>query len=417
MASRSPLDQPESNAGAWLWSIAIGAVAGALVMAYSFWWMPWVHAQHGWIVSNDIWILTEPARYVADGAFGYLYSARNGYYLLPLPALLMAPAVRLYDRWQMVGGYPRTLPKPTAWLVVGPWAMLAAIPALHAWRRLTATALGRLATTVLQVMVAAVVVVPCEFWGHPEDLLAMAFLLYSLGATGARRWDAAAWFLAVAVCAKQWSIVGLPFLIVGAPAGRRLRVLLEASAPALALAAVPLAVDWPDASRSLLFPPTALHVGSGHTSLILPLLSSLAGHHASVVGRALEVVAAPVAALVVRHRPPATQTLALAGVLMLRMFLEPVVFAYYLAPGVAVLIVVAVKAGPAVTRRVVAWAGVLVVWALLQSGRTGWWWAGIAVIVVALTASAGYTVSRPPAADRGATGSGRFAGLDRAAVL
>ncbi|MDE3205111.1 MAG: hypothetical protein KGQ66_12950 [Acidobacteriota bacterium] len=417
MASRRPPGQQESNAAAWLWSIAIGTAVGALVMAYSFWWMPWVHGQDGWIVSNDIWILTEPARYVADGAFGYLYSARNGYYSLPLPALLMAPAVRLYDHWQMVGGYPRTLPKPTAWLVVGPWATLAAIPVLHAWRRLTTATLRRPAATALQVTVAAVVVVPCEYWCHPEDLLALAFLLYSLGATGARRWDAAAWLLAVAVCAKQWSIVALPFLIVAAPAGRRRRVLLEATGPALMLAAVPLAVDWSDASRSLLFPPTALHVGSGHSSLILPLLSSLAGHHASLVGRALEVVAAPVAALVVRHRPAATQTLALAGVLMLRMFLEPVVFAYYLAPGVAVLILAAVQAGPAVTRRVVAGTGVLMVWALIQSSRTGWWWAGVAVIVVALTASAGYTLSRPPATARGATGSGRLAAADRAAVL
>ena len=57
------------------------------------------------------------------------------------------------------------------------------------------------------------------------------------------------------------------------------------------------------------------------------------------------------------------------------------------------------------------------VWALIQSSRTGWWWAGVAVIVVAFTASAGHALSVPPAADRGATGSGRFAASDRAAVL
>ncbi len=416
MADRAPTD--ERAATAWMWSAAVGALAGAMVLLYSFLWMPVVHNAHGWLVPGDTWILTEPARYVADGALGYLYTPRNGYYALPLPAILMAPAQWVSDHYTLLSGYPFPVPKPSAWLVIGPWEMLAGIPALHAMRRLAASfGLRRARLGVLQVLLAAVVVVPCELWSHPEDVLALAFVLYGIRAMRAEEHTRAALYLAVAVCCKQWAVVAIPFLLVGVAPGRRLRTLATSAAPAVLLAAFPLAVDWADTSRALLFPTFPEHLRTGHSSPLLPLFVAVAGSHGSMIGRVLEVLAAPVVAIALRKRPEPVQLIGLGGVLMVRMVMEPVMFAYYLAPGLALFVFAVLAANRRVPWGLLGWELVLVAWAQLGTPRTWWWWSGALTIVAVISVTVWRELRSRPAESLGlAPIEGRAGHLSPAAM-
>jgi len=384
-----PTDRAEDR-GAWTWSILLTVAFGGLYMAYTLLWMPVVHGRAVWVVSGDTWILTEPARFVANGALGYLYSARPGYYALPLSAILMAPAVWLSDSLRLVGGYPFPVPEPTAWLVVGPFQLLAGIPALRAARRLAfAGGLRGRQLVVVQLFVVAVVLYPCAFWGHPEDVLATTFLLGAVAAQRDARTDRAALLLALAICSKQWALVAVPFLLVATPAGRRWRAGLVASVPPLVVAALPLSVDWWHASRSLLFQKFPVHGLYGHQSMILPVLTSVLGAHGSELSRLLEVAAAPVVAVAVRRRDPDAQLAALGGVLALRIVLEPLVFPYYLAPGALLLGLAATLTLRRIPVQLLWWLAVLAVWSILQTARTGWWWTGMVVISLA-AASAWY---------------------------
>lgn len=370
---------------AWTWSAAIGLVFAALVMAHSLWWMSVVHRSPGWWVPGDTWIIVEPGRYVANGALGYLYSADQGFLALPLSAILLAPAVWLSDHWNLVGGYPLPIAHPTSWLVVGPWELLAGIPALHSARRLAAgfgLRGGRL--LAVQVWIVLTVLVPCAAWSHPEDVLAVAFLLYSLNAVREGRDRGAALFLAAAICSKQWSVVAVPFLLLGVREKVRKRILLWSLLPPVALAAFPLAVDWADASRALISPTVPMHLREGHYSLLIPLLTRVAGPHGSMLGRAVEFLAAPLVAFAVRNRVDAVRLAALGGVLLLRLFCEPVVLPYYLAPAAAVIGFACIAVTRRVPLAVMWWQTVLTVWLLLDSHRPGWWWSGAVVLVLSV---------------------------------
>jgi hypothetical protein len=328
--------------------------------------------------------MVEPARYVAYGAFGYLYSGDHSYLALPLPAVLLAPAERLSEHWNLLDGYPLPVPKATSWLVIGPWELLATIPALRAVRRLAHSlgVRGGSRLVVVQLWFTLVVLLPCSTWAHPEDVLACAFLLWSLAAQreGREGW---CWiWLALAVCSKQWALVAVPFVLVATPPGRRRRAVLAILVPPVLLAALPLAVDWPDASAALLFPDFPRHLADGHYSVLLPLVESIAGPHGSVLGRALELLAAPAVAVALRHRPEPVRLVGLGAVLLLRLFSEPVVFAYYAAPALALLTLACLAARPQLPLRLMFWQFVLTLWLLPDSPHPAWWWTGAVVILV-----------------------------------
>ncbi|HET6964372.1 MAG TPA: hypothetical protein VFH58_06335, partial [Acidimicrobiales bacterium] len=289
------------------------------------------------------------------------------------------------DHFNMVGGYPLPVPHPTSWLVIGPWELLAGIPALHAVRRLAArSGLRRGRLVLVQLWFAVVVLTPCAAWSHPEDVLAIAFLLYGLTALHDGRQERAALWVAAAVCSKQWALVAIPFLLVRTAPGSRRRVLLWCVVPPVLMAAFPLAVNWSDASQCLLFPPVPPAVRDGHYSLVVPLFTRLAGVHGSMLGRAMELSAAPVVAYVLRRRPEAAQLGGLGGVLLLRLFFEPVVFPYYVAPAATLIGLACIAASRRLPLELMWWQAVLTVWLLLASPRNGLWWTGAVVLVVAM---------------------------------
>jgi hypothetical protein len=144
----------------------------------------------------------------------------------------------------------------------------------------------------------------------------------------------AAVIIGVAIAFKQWALLGLPLVVAAAPEGRRLRTLAAGLAVPAAAFGVPLLLDWKWAAPSILsakaFPIT------GHAALWE------GGAVQSTVGtpfRALSVLSAVAVGWRLRGRVDAQTLMAgFAAVLVIRLAFEPVIFAYYLCPALAFLL-------------------------------------------------------------------------------
>lgn len=360
------------------WSIALlmSAAFGALYMLYSLFWMPLVHGAHGWIVSNDVWLTVGPSQYVTWGAFPYLYSANPGFYALPLGPILLTPVVAVADALHLSDGYPFPLPHPSMWLMVEPVLAASGVFVLHAGRSLLWSAGIRRRLWLAQLVLLLVVVLPCTVWGHFEDTLAVAGVLYCVRLWRDGRFTGAAIALGLAICCKQWAVIGIPFILLHSPRESRKRVALYSMGPALALAALPLMLDWHDAFRALVAEQTPPPHAYWHVGLFGHL-----GSTSSRLSRALTVAASPVLAYFSRRRPW-PQVVGLLGLgLLLRALLEPLLFPYYLAPGLAVLaMAICIKGrripvvGPVLT-------AMAAIWALPQAKGDLRWWAGELVLL------------------------------------
>jgi hypothetical protein len=171
-------------------------------------------------------------------------------------------------------------------------------------------------------------------FGHAEDVLALALVLWAVAASLRGRPIAAALLLGAGIASKQWALLGLPLLIATTPRAWRGRALAASLALPLLLVGLTLGADWHHASRALLAPRAYVHVGQAalwiHTS------------KATVVGTPFRIGAFLVAGLVAwRLRGTVSPRRLLAGyalVFLGRILFEPVVFSYYLSPGLAFLL-------------------------------------------------------------------------------
>jgi hypothetical protein len=182
---------------------------------------------------------------------------------------------------------------------------------------------------------------------------------------------------------KQWAVLSVPLLIAAVPSGRRLRTLGVTAGATAALYAVPLLGDWTHASRALFeartFPQNgaaALWVAHGTSSLVgTPI-------------RLGAVLVAFLLAWIVRDRAwqPGALVAGVGLAFLSRVLFEPVVYSYYLAPGLAFLLVhERIRAGRSI-RTVLLGAGWLL-WFQVWPARW-WWWAVALALAVAVSGRA-----------------------------
>lgn len=372
--SESNRDDPRS----WSSSVVIGTGFVVLAMIYSLFVAPLFTADHLWFAPGDVWMDVDGGRYVWHGALGYVYQG-TGSYALPGFFILLAPASGLIDHLRLIEGTPYLVPHPSAWLVAGPYTMLFGIFLLHAVRRLGWDLGIKRRLWLLQIAAVVTVLVPAACWGHFEDVVALAGVLYAVRFLLQQDYGRAAIALSVAIASKEWALLVLPFLLVRVPVGRRLRVSFWSIALPAALAAFTLSVDWADASRDLLFPKVTAAAAIGHAALFAGWL----GPHASLIGRALSLAAAPVLAWVTRREDRPVQLLKLvAAVCLLRAVLEPFSYSYYWSPS---LLLVGMAGYQLPVRALAArWASILVavVWLMPTEAAGIGWWAGLALLLV-----------------------------------
>jgi hypothetical protein len=351
--------------------------------------------------SGDFWVAPTAARYVANGALGFVYESSRYLTALPLYPILLAPLVAV---GQALGLSEPPAPTPTMWLLLAPFTVGLAVPLLHQVRGLVRDAAGGGALPV-QAWTAVLVAVPVlVVFGHGEDALALLGVLAAVRLATRQRWAEAGLVLGLAVASKQWALLALPALLARCAPRERGRLAAACLALPAALALFVLAVDWAHASRALLHPPN--YPGYGHAAL---WVSTAAATVATAPFRLGAVALAVTLAARDRGGTGTSRLLAVLGVTLLaRCAFEPVVHVYYLGPGLCLLLLhERVTTGRCARTAVLG--GLLVAWFEVRPAPALWWALAASLGVAVAYRAAREALSGPApatAGDAAATGTG-----------
>jgi hypothetical protein len=377
----------------WRAALVIGLSTIALGMAYTMLVMPAITHIGRWWVTADVWPPVLAARFVANGALGYMYEATPFFTAGPVFPLLLAPVAALGDALQLTDSYRYLVPRPSLWLVYGPYALAFGIVLLYAARALgqrlwleEGLAGGPEPPRHLwwtQVSMFGLVLMPVAIvYGHFEDVLALALFFLGIRSTISGRFAHAALWFGLAIATNQWALLGVPILLAAAPMRSRARTLMRTLLVPGILFGYILITDWASAAPALLRPRAFPQVG----------------HAALWVSRSTQVIVASpfrLSALVVavalgwwlrgRGRP----RLLLAGfalAVLARPLFEPVIFAYDVAPALALLFLHERVAGGTGLRTAVG-GGALLLFFLVHP-HPWLWWSVTAAVLLWLTAPA-----------------------------
>jgi len=373
------------------WLLAVTALVMVTGMAYTLWWPAVVrHHSFYWLVPGDVWGTVRAAHWIDWGGLAFIYSSRTALVTLPGFHVLLAPVVALSSHLNLSESAPGIVPgvpKPTAWLLVGPF--LFACSALVLW---AVDALARLLGTdrrhrrILTLAVGAAVWPTIAMWGHAEDVLALGFATFALVALLRGRLGAAGWLLGAALAMQLYAVALIPLFV--AVVGRRKAAALLARAsilPGFLLVAV-LIPNFHASVHALIDQPNYPTVDHATPWMLLaPKLGHgvVAAGPGRIVGLVLAVA---VGILGVRARSDTRRIVWLAAVALgLRCLFESVMDPYYVMP-VVVLALVAASDLPLLrmTGAAAAAAGLTV----LTYFRPNMWvyWAEMAGVIVAMLA-------------------------------
>lgn len=370
------------------WRFATGAAAGAVAVACIVSFVIGPAVGLGWMTSGDTWTTTNSAQYVSYGGLGYVYSVNHAYLALPGFLVLYAPVVALGDHLGLVPGYPFPLAHPTMWYLTGPFFFICGATAILGVDYLACSVgVNRFRRRLLAVAGALLLVWPIAgLAGHPEDLLALALVCWSVGLQLRGRTYQSAGVLAVAVLTQTWAGLLIPLMVAASPARSRIGYLVRSSLLPALTGATLLALDWADASLDIIRQPMMDPAHTGPTSLVGQLLPwSRVAQRVVVTGagqtlhglvgstsRLGAVVVALAAAAYVHHRPRAL-LLAAGFTCLARVFFEVEYWPYYVAPAAVLLALTACAARPRRDRALVAsLTGAFVL--LVHSAPLYWRW-------------------------------------------
>jgi hypothetical protein len=160
----------------------LAAVALVAIGMVSTTWGPHLLGRSAWGLPTDLWGTMTAARRLAHLDLGGLYTQPTGLIALPGAALILVPVVAVID----VTGTGLAVQSaqsvyPGAWLLAGPYEMTLSASAVFAAdaiaERMGATRPQRALLAAAEAITAANVAVR---WGHPEDAVAVALLLYGI---------------------------------------------------------------------------------------------------------------------------------------------------------------------------------------------------------------------------------------------
>jgi hypothetical protein len=397
--------------------LAVGTAFVAVGLAYSFFWAPLVQHHQNWITPPDLWETYRAAHYIGWGDVGDIYNSGSGLVTFPGIALVLAPVAELTWLLKMVDSTSTFLARPTSWLILGPVVMvigatfllpvdtLARSIGLRAHRRILLS-LGE-AILLWQVLVR---------WGHPEDVLAMAFALVAIGRVHDEHWRSAGWCFGLAMLFQPLVLLMAPILLAGAiPPKQWLRFTLRTVLPSTVFLVIPLLRAWGPTTQALIKQPNFPAVD--HPTPFLHFAPVLQAAHwvniTKVVGFETQgvrkvvhgqtyqyfgpiVAAGPdrltaiACALGIgfwlhKRRPNLQQLLWWCGVaLALRCFFEAVMDPYYVFPPLAVfLLVAAMRSTPRVVIATALGVGLLI---FTEQFHGPWLWWGVVNALLAASA-------------------------------
>lgn len=236
-----PITRFKITVGRRKWPIVITMLVTVTGMTYSLFWAPVVrhdvvrYAAHPlfhtalvkhlerihpiahnwyWVTPGDIWGTLRTAQTIEWGWLGGIYSAHGGFLLPPGILFVLLPASKLVGLLHLLPSYPAPLPRPSAWLVLGPYEMLlsgVALLGLDALaERLAIPARRRAWMSVAEGMVLWQVVV---IWGHPEIAVALGLTCYAIRTALDGRPVATGWLLGAALAMQTFVVLIIPVIL------------------------------------------------------------------------------------------------------------------------------------------------------------------------------------------------------------
>lgn len=348
---------PEHRAsrGAGVAGAVVLSVAGAgLVLLLFTIIVPWCYSAHAWVVGLDIWTPLAGAQYVANGAIFHLYEPAAGRGVIGYPytpglPIVFAPIAWLGQRYGLTDSSQVVIMRPTLFLLMAPaTALLGCLPLLASVRGVV-EAVRRTDLWKIQLAVFLAAAWASIVFYHPEDTIVCAALLFGIGAFRKEAWRPLGLAIAVALLFKQWAVFPALPLLVAVP--RRARVVVWFYALAVpALVMVPFLLSSHGTWTSLTGSQASITIGQPQlwTRAVLGSHSLAGASQLRLVWGLLSVAIA----WRVRTRPTVDALLAAMGAVMVaRLFLEPTIFAYYLAPAGVFAVVWAARNGRAVMLR------------------------------------------------------------------
>jgi hypothetical protein len=360
--------------------VAATAAMVVLVMAFSLLGHAVLHIGRASLVSpSDLWSLADSSAAILHGHLSHIYVPHGALTSPPALEIALVPIMAL---GQVLGLSPHlhAAGEPLSmWFVLGPAAVVVAASVLFAidavarsWRM---TERSRLALALVGAVGVANV---AGGWGHPEDCVAVAFVVWAalrmerFGAAGAPR---AALLLGVGIAFQPLALLGVApvFARLGWRAAARLAPRLVA--PSLVVLALPLLAEAHRTLFVLVRQPFEPRYNS--TTPLTHWAPALGpGLHGGGPTRLVAlVVSAALAVMVCRRRHDLPTVLGLCTVaFFVRILLETEMNWYYLWPVPALCLLLALRRDP--VRFTICAAALLVsmVFGDRRVHHLGWWW-------------------------------------------
>jgi hypothetical protein len=301
------------------------------------------------ITPGDLWGLSFSSWSLAHGHFAHIYASPGVLTSPPALEFVLAPILLFAQMVGLAAHFPGSSPLGL-WLLLGPAALLIASPALFAvdavarsWRLTDRTRLALALVSALGVADVAGV------WGHPEDCVAVAMVLWAAlamerrGETGARR---AACLLGLGIAFQPLAILAVAPVLARLGWRSFTKVSWRLALPSL-LVLIPPLIAEPRVTRFVLMNQPIYLKAVSFTPLT---------HLAPVIGPGTDgggptrsvtlLLGAGLAIAVCRRRHDLSTVLAMTAIaLALRVLLETELVWYYLWPVAAIGLLLSARRG------------------------------------------------------------------------
>lgn len=370
--------------------IIVGLVGMGAAMLYSLYGPVLLWGHHFWIwpINTDGWVNWQSAEFLLFGhGSAYLHLFKNNPTIETVPGWTLLIAVPASATYSLHLSFPQqgyTIMHPSAWLLTGP-IYLAAILALTCALDSALDTMGAWCrrNRVIALVAAAGLSCASIFYGHPEDIMALAFGIMAAKSAHEGRHVATGWWIGIALAMQLNALLVLPFLLAALPMKQWIRMLWRAAIVPVAVLAPPLIGD----------PSATLHtLLSQHYYKVAGRISpTWSMHTLGASSRAVVFAGAIALALIYKYRSDRSlaSLMLLWGCVVSLRLIEPQDDPYYALPALILFIAVASRQRTRymVPTVLVAMFAERLNWAPINGSVTQWLWVVAAFGVTAAMAA------------------------------
>jgi hypothetical protein len=365
-------------------------------------WGAQLIGESAWAVPHDLWRTLVAADRVRRLDLGGLYTPPTALVTFPGAALIMMPVVAVID---VTGGnldfQTAVNPQPAAWLLAGPYEICLSGLVLFAADALAErSGADRRTRAVLAVAGAISLWNVSVRFGHPEDAVAVALLLYGIRALADGRSGRAGWLVGVGIAVQPLILLGLPVLLAVLTVREMVACLVRSAIPGTIVLGIAAVANWSATVKAVAGQPNWPGSRSNHLTPWTSFAPEVGGGAVSAgPGRIMAIALALVCAFVVGRRRRAGRSPTVwdgatlhqvlwwvSVALALRCVFESVMVSYYLWPALAValaaastvwsrLVATAVTASALTGLSQASWHGPWIWWACMVTGLVLTLWA------------------------------------------